>query len=137
MNDDTTTRDPESAPADETFGWTAEEPDGKGTAREWLTQLQSMMEQLADQAVPVIREVGAKAAELAALAGEKAGPAAQKAAEFTAEAGHKIAERGRDLAVELRRDRGEAAGPAATAVPPTPAEETPAVAPEDETIVQS
>jgi hypothetical protein len=107
MTDETTTREPEAAPAGESSGWTAEEPDGKGTGREWLAQLQTMMENLANQAVPVIKEVGAKAAELAAMAGEKAGPAAQRAAEFTADAGHKIAERSRDLAVELRRERGE------------------------------
>jgi hypothetical protein len=70
-----------------------------------------MIENAATQAAPVMREVAAKAAELAAVAGEKAGPVAARAAELTAEAGHKIAERSRDLATELRRDqaaRGEA-----------------------------
>ena len=92
--------------ADETFAWSPE-PDVStrpGQAREWLTQLQAMIEDLATQAAPVIREVGAKAAELAAIAGDKAGPAAQRAAEFTGQAGQKLAERSRDLAAELRRD---------------------------------
>lgn len=93
---------------DETF-W--EEPEAApAQGREWMTQLQQMIEQLATQAAPVVREVGAKAAELAALAGEKAGPVAHRAAEFTADAGLKLAGRSRDFAAEIRRDqaaRGE------------------------------
>ena len=92
--------------ADDSFAWT--EPDAKADpgarAREWLGQLQAMIENLATQATPVVKEVGAKAAELAALAGEKAGPAAQKAAEFTGQAGQKLAVKSRELAGELRRD---------------------------------
>jgi len=92
---------------DDSYAWT--EPDGSQSdraekAREWLAQLQTMMENLATQAAPVVRQVGAKAAELAALAGEKAGPVAQRAAEITGQAGTKLAERSRDLAAELRRD---------------------------------
>jgi hypothetical protein len=116
MTDDKTMPDqaepgptPEAAgPADETFGWTTSGADAKGAAgpaREWLTQLQTMIENLAEQAGPVIRDVGIKAAELAALAGEKAGPVAHRAAEVTAEAGHRLAEKSRDLAAELRRER--------------------------------
>jgi hypothetical protein len=105
-----------SPASDESFAW-REPGDSTGgrrdQAREWVTQLQTMIEQLTTQAAPVVREVGAKAAELAALAGEKAGPVAHRAAELTAEAGLKIAGRSRDLATELRRDmaaRGEGAG---------------------------
>ena len=115
---DQTERPAEAPAADETFGWTESETDGKsagGQAREWLTQLQSMIENLAEQAGPVIRDVGIKAAELAAIAGERAGPVAQRAAEMTAEAGHRLAEKSRDLAAELRREA------AATAPEPTPA----------------
>jgi hypothetical protein len=72
--------------------------------REWLAQLQSMIDDLATQAAPTIRQVGAKAAELAAVAGDKAGPFAQRAAEITGDAGQKLAERSRHLAEELRRD---------------------------------
>ena len=72
--------------------------------KEWLTQLQAMIDSLATHAAPVAREIGAKAAELAALAGEKAGPIAHKAAEVTAAAGGKVAERGREVAADLRRD---------------------------------
>lgn len=122
---------------DETFEWTGEAAPGDngsgatgggtagtaGTAGpEWLAQLQSMIENATTQAAPVLREVAAKAAELAAVAGEKAGPVAARAAELTAEAGHRIAERASDFAAELRRDqaaRGEGAAdaPAATTAP--------------------
>ena len=120
MTDDNTTRtstpDMGDAPpagasqTDDAFAWTepesgkAGDPATGARAREWLTQLQTMIENLATQAAPVVREVGAKAAELAALAGEKAGPAAQKAADITEQAGHKLAVKSRDLAAELRRD---------------------------------
>jgi hypothetical protein len=95
--------------ADETFAWSADAekdvttPPGQG--REWVSQLQSMIEQVATQAAPVIREVGAKAAELAVIAGDKAGPMAQRAAQLTGQAGQKLAERSRDFAAELRRDQ--------------------------------
>lgn len=101
--------------------WHEPEPHA-GKANEWLAQLQTMIEQLATQAAPVVREVGAKAAELAAVAGEKAGPVAHRAAALTSEAGLKLAERSRTFAAEIRRDqaaRGE--GPAVE----TPAAEAP------------
>jgi hypothetical protein len=87
------------------------------TTREWLSQLQSMIDNAATQARPVLREVAAKAAELAAVAGEKAGPIAHKAAEVTAQAGSKVAERGREVAADLRRDNDEEH--ATPAEPPT------------------
>ncbi|MDQ6794898.1 MAG: hypothetical protein M3067_08810 [Chloroflexota bacterium] len=77
-------------------------------AREWLSQLQSMIDNITTSAAPVVREIGAKAAELAALAGEKAGPFAHRAADATAQAGVKVAERGREVAAELRRDAAKA-----------------------------
>lgn len=144
---DETTKPGETASShgDETFEWTGEATDGESgaksagtTGREWLAQLQTMIENAATQAAPVMREVAAKAAELAAVAGEKAGPVAARAAELTAEAGHKIAERSRDLATELRRDQaargeGSAAEPTPPAEPPStePASTEP-VAPADE-----
>jgi hypothetical protein len=91
----------------ESGGWSGDESSesGRGTAgREWVAQLQSMIDNLATNAAPVVREIGAKAAELAALAGEKAGPFAHRAADATATAGTKVAERGREVAAELRRD---------------------------------
>jgi hypothetical protein len=99
-----------------------EVPDEGGrsaTAREWMTQLQGMIDNLATHAAPVMREIGAKAAELAAAAGEKAGPFAQRAAEATAQAGSKVAERGREVAAELRRDAAkETNGNSADPTPP-------------------
>jgi hypothetical protein len=139
MIDETTKPDEATTShGDETFEWTGEATDnGSGaaksaatTGREWLAQLQTMIENAATQAAPVMREVAAKAAELAAVAGEKAGPVAARAAELTAEAGHKIAERSRDFATEIRRDqaaRGE--GPAADTAAPA---ETTAPADADE-----
>jgi hypothetical protein len=104
----TSNRGPEmGSQSDDTFAWTEPEPtqtDAGAKAREWISQLQAMIENLATQAAPVVREVGAKAAELAALAGDKAGPAAAKAAEFAGRAGEKVAEKSRDFAADLRRD---------------------------------
>lgn len=105
-----------SAHGDETFEWTqasgaeAEGRSAAATGREWLSQLQSMIENAATQAGPVLRDVAVKAAELAAVAGEKAGPVAARAAEFTADAGQRIAERSRGLATELRRDQAATDG---------------------------
>ncbi len=71
--------------------------------REMLVQLQQMIDTLATQAAPVMREVAAKAAELAAVAGTKAGPIAHKAAGVTEMVGQRVAARSKDLAAELRR----------------------------------
>lgn len=121
--------------SDDSFAWTEPEATTTGAggqAREWLTQLQAMIENLATQAAPVVREVGAKAAELAAMAGEKAGPVAQRAAEITGQAGHKLAERSRDFAADLRRDAAAAKAAAEGATHTeheTPAEAVPAEEP--------
>jgi hypothetical protein len=120
---DETTPTPETAKpthGDETFEWTDESGDGTSgsggsTGREWLAQLQTMIENAATQATPVMRQVAAKAAELAAVAGEKAGPVAARAAELTAGAGQRIADRSRGLATELRRDQADAEAKAAAA----------------------
>jgi len=96
--------------ADETFGWTAADPAASGqagtgnTAERMIAQLQSMIDSIATQAAPVVRQVGIKAAELAAAAADRAGPIAHKAADATADASVKIAERSRVLAADLRRD---------------------------------
>jgi hypothetical protein len=120
------TTPPEMGSNNDNFSWNEpERPSGTGSqkAQEWLSQLQGMIENLATQAAPVVREVGAKAAELAAMAGEKAGPLAQRAAVFTENAGHKIAERSRDLAVDLRNQA--AAAKAANAASAEDSVETP------------
>lgn len=79
-----------------------------GTGREMLSQLQSMIDTLAVQAGPIMREVAAKAAELAAVAGEKAGPLAQKAAEKTEVVGQRVAARSKEMAADLRRQQAAA-----------------------------
>src|SRR5689334_11887182 len=73
------------------------------SGREMLTQLQQMIDNVSYQAAPVIRDIGAKAAELAAVAGQKAGPLAYKAAEVTDNLGKKVAARSSDFAADLRR----------------------------------
>jgi hypothetical protein len=111
MTDSTNTTPETDSTSDDSFAWTEPDQAAGSTdsrAREWLTQLQAMIDKLATQAAPVVREVGAKAAELAAIAGEKAGPVAQRAAELTGQAGTKLAERSRDLATDLRRDAAAA-----------------------------
>lgn len=109
---------PEPAPApglppaeDASRTW---EPAGEPppVAREWLGQLQQMIDRVATEAAPVAREIAAKAAELAAVAGEKAGPLARRAAEVTGDVGTRVAERSRHLADELRHAApGSEAGP--------------------------
>jgi hypothetical protein len=69
----------------------------------WVAQLQAMIDDLATSAGPTLREVAAKAAELAAKAGDAAGPIAHKAASVTGDVGQRVAARSRDLAADLRR----------------------------------
>ena len=107
--DDSANPTSEAPGADETFGWTADETTtgqaGAGTTAErMVAQLQSMIDTIATQAGPVVRQVGIKAAELAAAAADRAGPIAHKAADATADASVKIAERSRVIAADLRRD---------------------------------
>ena len=111
----TNTGGPAAGPSAEPGGW----PGGNGrwssasagaSAQAWLAQLQSIVDNLATQSAPVVREVGAKAAEIAALAAERAGPLALRAADATAQATVRVAERSRSLAAELRRSAGEMAG---------------------------
>jgi len=76
--------------------------------REMLIQLQQMIDTIAYQAAPVVREVGAKAAELAAAAGSKAGPIAHKAADATEQFGQRVAARSSAMAADLRKPREDA-----------------------------
>jgi hypothetical protein len=87
----------------------------------WLAQLQGMIDNIATQAGPVVREVAAKAAELAAVAADHAGPIAQRAAAVTRDVSVKVAERSRQVAADLRHatDQEQAGDrPAANAAPP-------------------
>ena len=90
----------------------ADSGDKPRAGREMLVQLQQMIDTLATQAGPVMREVAAKAAELAAVAGEKAGPLAHKAAGMTEVAGQKLAAKSKEMAADLRKPREETAGDA-------------------------
>ena len=104
----------------------ANEPAGGGSSRReqvekarelgerWLGQLQVMIEEAGKTAGPVLRDVAAKAAELAAVAAENAGPVAHKAADVTEHVGDRLAVRSKDLAADLRKAaeaaRAQAAG---------------------------
>ncbi len=84
---------------------------GESGARDWVGQLQGMIDNVAEHAGPVLREVAAKAAELAAVAAENAGPALHRAADVTTDVGHKVAVRSKGYAAELRRQQAEQAAP--------------------------
>lgn len=79
--------------------------------REWLAQLQQMIDRVAAEAAPVARDVAVKAAELAAVAGDKAGPFARRAAEVTEDVGTRVAERSRRFADEVRHRGAESGAP--------------------------
>lgn len=79
----------------------------------WMAQLQSMIDDVASAAGPALREVAAKAAELAAKAGDAAGPFAHRAASATSDMGQRVAARGREIATDLRRATDGAADEAA------------------------
>jgi hypothetical protein len=108
----------------------------EGRAAAWLAQLQTMIDNVATAAGPTLREVAAKAAELAAKAGDAAGPIAQKAASVTGDVGQRVAAKSRDLAADLRRPpegNGQAPGsetkttPDAVMPDPTAESESPPV----------
>ena len=84
--------------------------DARATAERMLGQLQSRIDSLATPAAPVVRQIGAKAAELAAVAADRAGPLAHRAADATADASVKLAERSRTLAADLRNRNATEAG---------------------------
>ncbi len=75
-----------------------------------IRQLDTMIENVANYATPVLREIAARAAELAAKAGQAAGPIAHRAAEKTEEVGGRLATRGREVASDLRRETGDRGG---------------------------
>jgi hypothetical protein len=109
---------PEATPSEPA----AESGERPRAGREMLVQLQQMIDTLATQAAPVMREVAAKAAELAAVAGEKAGPLAHKAAGMTESVGQRVAARSKEVAADLRRPRETgSADPEADEEPAEPA----------------
>ena len=75
----------------------------RATAEKMIAQLQVMIDQTGKTAGPVLRDVAAKAAELAAVAAENAGPVAHKAADVTEHVGDRLASRSKDLAADLRK----------------------------------
>jgi hypothetical protein len=98
---------------------------GRSAAEPAIRQLDSIMENLASYATPVLREIAARAAELAAKAGEAAGPMAHKAAEKTEAVGGRLATKGREVASDLRRETA-VAGSGDGNAPFEPVDQTPA-----------
>ena len=88
-----------------------------------LRQLDSIIDNLASYATPVLREIAARAAELAARAGEAAGPIAKRAADKTEEVAGRVATKSREVASDLRSD---ASAPSSESMTPPiqPAEQT-------------
>jgi hypothetical protein len=80
----------------------AASPGGRLDVPGMLSQLQGMIGKVAHASEPALREVAAKAAELAAVAAEHAGPIAHTLAEKTDEVSHVVAERASGLASSLR-----------------------------------
>jgi hypothetical protein len=78
-------------------------PTGEARFRDWMAQLQTMIDGVATAAAPHVREIAAKAAELAAKAGDAAGPFAKRAAGVTSDVGQKVAAKSRDFAADMRR----------------------------------
>jgi len=104
----------------------AAEETGSAQAREWLAQLQHMIDRVAAEAGPVARDVAVKAAELAAVAGEKAGPFARRAAEVTGDVGSRVAERSRRFADDMRHRAAEGGAPPPAAPDAEPPGDAPA-----------
>jgi hypothetical protein len=75
----------------------------RATAEKMIAQLQVMIDQTGKTAGPVLRDVAAKAAELAAVAAQNAGPVAHRAASVTEHVGDRLAARSKDLASDLRK----------------------------------
>jgi hypothetical protein len=74
-----------------------------------IRQLETIIGNLTTFATPVLREIAARAAELAAKAGEAAGPVAHKAAAATEQVGERLAVKGHGIASGLRSERARPA----------------------------
>ena len=96
---------------------------GRSAGEPVIRQLDSIIDNLASYATPVLREIAARAAELAAKAGEAARPMAQKAADKTEEVAGRLATKGREVASDLRRDTA-VAGSANGTPPLDPVQQT-------------
>lgn len=85
-----------------------------------IRQLEAIIGNLTTFATPVLREIAARAAELAAKAGEAAGPVAHKAAAATEQVGGRLATKGHEIASGLRSERaGHAPGESVGSDDPT------------------
>lgn len=131
--DETQDTNPGMPPFDEAPGTP---PPGNGAGRPgvdvqgMLGQLQAMITKVAHASEPALREVAAKAAELAAVAGERAGPLAHTIADRTEDLGHTVAGKATGFASSLRAaagrgETGEATVPEDALNVTDPAEDSP------------
>jgi hypothetical protein len=70
--------------------------------QQMVTQLQAMIDQVAHSTGPALKQVGAKAAELAAAAAKRTGPIAISIASKTEQVSQAVADRAERLATDLR-----------------------------------
>ena len=119
MTDPNETGEPVGPETDDSQNPTSAAPgdDMRQPFRDMLIQLQGMIDTVTVKSGPVLREVAAKAAELAAVAGERAGPIAYKAAEATQKLGQRVADTSKEVAADLRRQPGAENGSATEANP--------------------
>jgi|EndMetStandDraft_8_1072994.scaffolds.fasta_scaffold202067_2 hypothetical protein len=83
-----------------------------------LNQLQGMIDQVATNSGPALRQVAAKAAELAAAAAKRAGPIAISIATKTEQVSQAVAGRAERLATDLRSGQdGETPGEESSGLP--------------------
>ena len=75
---------------------------GWGESSPAIRQLETIIDNLTTHATPVLRELAARAAELAAKAGAAAGPVAYKVAALTEAVGGRLAAKAREVASGLR-----------------------------------
>ncbi len=150
MTEPVTPNPNDSPAADETFSWKADHeratetgdatPGARPTgatgstgATAILDSLREAVDDLAERATPAVREIGARAAELAAVAADRAAPFVRRAGEATSDASGRLAEKSRTWASEVRASLPDKEGttppPDATDVTGSGTTETPPAAP--------
>ena len=114
-NDPSITSTPEPGPAPDPArpaAWGTPDPasadasKAEGGVASILESIKDAVDDLTVRATPAVREISAKAAELAAVAADKAAPFARRAGEVTADASGKLAEKSREWATDLRSTTG-------------------------------
>ena len=82
-----------------------------------LESIRDAVEDLAEKAGPMVRDLSAKAADAVAVAADKAAPLVQRAGEVTADASGRLAKRSRTYAAEVRESKAPPDGSPQGAAP--------------------